>query len=121
MPAVINVLHSDLTVTKPAPTGLGTVLCTLNLGTYATNGIDVDIANIRAGLTLLAFTCALSADGTTAYVYNPATAKVRAFVVATGAEVANAVDLSAAGKHCVCEIRYREGNRANAPGSPITL
>jgi hypothetical protein len=89
-------------------TPVAQIVATANMGTYATDGIAFGKAQIDALLlagghkahetivAVKAIPLALSADTTTAFVLTAG--KLKAIVLATGAEVANNGDLSAAGK-----------------------
>jgi len=65
----------------------------LNLGVYATNGIAVTPALFGLGV-IYDMTTPKSADGTINYSYDGTNGRVKAYVSATGAEVANGVDLT---------------------------
>jgi len=67
--------------------------------TYATNGVTYDIAGGN-GFTEADTTIILEDDATYSYAYDKANNKIKMYVNATGAEVANLFDISGVTVYC---------------------
>lgn len=72
----------------------------LNLGTYATGGVAFDPLKYGGGPSN-ATTVIVTSAGLYSFQYDYVNKLIKGFVISTGAEIANAVDLSAVDVHVV--------------------
>lgn len=102
---------------------IGTVelIGSINLGTYATNGIAVDFANVHAdcaNASLLFIAFEISDDLSTYGVFDRSAGKIVAYLRADDSEVSNSTDLSAAAKHLPVRAVFRV---SSAVSTSVTL
>jgi len=87
--------------------GRHSVIATLNLGAYATDGVLIDATALQplglSDLDMIMFS-GTSADGLLVFAYDTAAKKVLAFNTTNGLEVTDAVDLTPAAKHVNVEV-----------------
>jgi hypothetical protein len=110
MPGTFTKTFFSGDIARGAEQGVVELIGTYNFGTYATGGIVVDFSNIEncpANSSILSFQSGISSDGTTYARFDAANNKILGLVQSTDAEVANATDLSAAGKHVPLRIVFR--------------
>lgn len=97
-------------IVRGAEQGTVELIGSINLGTYATNGVAVDFSNVSGDISnsaLLFIAFEISDDLSTYGVYDRSAGKIVAYLRADDSEVSNSTDLSAAAKHLPVRAVFR--------------